>query len=210
MITAGATREAIDGVRYLTNFSTGATGAFLANYFSSRGWSVTHLHGIGAEKSFAKQIAEFSDFNSLKEKLQTLLREDKYDAVLHAAAVSDYSIEKVETDGEAVKSMGQKLSSNQHLRLDLKPNPKLLYALKEWSPITKVVGFKLTATENLADRARSVEIILDHSQIDAVVHNDLTDITQAAHKGAIHQRGLPATGFSTKAELAEKLERMLQ
>ncbi len=48
LITAGATREPIDDVRFISNVSTGATGAALAIAFADAGHQVTLLRGIGA------------------------------------------------------------------------------------------------------------------------------------------------------------------
>ena len=48
LVTAGATREPLDAVRYLSNVSTGATGAALAAALAARGHTVTLLRGTGA------------------------------------------------------------------------------------------------------------------------------------------------------------------
>ena len=48
LITSGATREPIDDVRFVTNVSTGGTGAALARAFAQRGHQVTLLRGQGA------------------------------------------------------------------------------------------------------------------------------------------------------------------
>ena len=48
LITAGATREPIDAVRFVSNVSTGATGAALADEFSRGGIEVVLLRSEGA------------------------------------------------------------------------------------------------------------------------------------------------------------------
>ena len=48
LITSGATREPIDQVRFITNMSTGKTGASLAESFAKKGHDVTYLHGQGS------------------------------------------------------------------------------------------------------------------------------------------------------------------
>ncbi|HEY0945944.1 MAG TPA: phosphopantothenoylcysteine decarboxylase, partial [Opitutaceae bacterium] len=45
LLTAGATREPIDDVRFLSNVSTGATGAALAESLAAAGHAVTLLRG---------------------------------------------------------------------------------------------------------------------------------------------------------------------
>jgi phosphopantothenoylcysteine decarboxylase/phosphopantothenate--cysteine ligase len=49
LITSGGTEEAIDRVRSLTNKSTGATGAYLADHFSQLGFDVVYLHAENAK-----------------------------------------------------------------------------------------------------------------------------------------------------------------
>ena len=48
LITGGGCREAIDGVRFVTNMSTGRTAAFLADALSAHGAEVTAIMGAGA------------------------------------------------------------------------------------------------------------------------------------------------------------------
>ena len=43
LLTSGATVEYIDGVRFITNFSTGGTGSILADEFARAGHKVTAL-----------------------------------------------------------------------------------------------------------------------------------------------------------------------
>ncbi|MDP3682394.1 MAG: bifunctional phosphopantothenoylcysteine decarboxylase/phosphopantothenate--cysteine ligase CoaBC, partial [Ignavibacteria bacterium] len=44
LITSGGTKENIDGVRYLSNLSTGKTGAAIAEYFTSNFHEITFVH----------------------------------------------------------------------------------------------------------------------------------------------------------------------
>ena len=52
LVTAGATREAIDPVRYITNHSTGKMGYALAKMAMLRGAEVTLVTGVTAHKTF--------------------------------------------------------------------------------------------------------------------------------------------------------------
>ncbi len=45
LITSGGTEEPIDGVRYITNFSTGRTGAVIADYLAACGVETVLVHG---------------------------------------------------------------------------------------------------------------------------------------------------------------------
>ncbi|MGH7994919.1 MAG: phosphopantothenoylcysteine decarboxylase, partial [Opitutaceae bacterium] len=48
LITAGASREAIDAVRFISNVSSGRTGAALADALVALGHRVTMLRGHGS------------------------------------------------------------------------------------------------------------------------------------------------------------------
>ena len=84
--------------------------------------------------------------------------------------------------------MTGKLSSESDLLLRLKPNPKLLDRIRSWSknPDVRVIGFKLTDTEDLQQRYAAVKKQFDDSDVDVVVHNDLTDISDAVHPFCLH------------------------
>ena len=166
LITGGATREPVDGIRYLSNVSTGQTAAALASDLSGRGWRVTYLHGAGAVKApqSDRQI-EFSSFADLDEKLRTELARADYTGIVHAAAVSDYSVAGARPE--------IKLNSDLDLRLELKRNFKILPRLKEYSRAKNavVVGFKLTLGESEASTAAAARKALGPA-VDAVVANE--------------------------------------
>jgi len=184
LITAGGTRERIDSVRYIGNMSSGRTASRLADELTTAGHELTWL---GAENAIrpenVNRIETFYSFADLETRLRNLLATGDYAIVIHAAAVSDFSVAALETDdGNKLEQQG-KLSSDSDLLLRLKPNPKLLGQLKNWSanPDLKVIGFKLTDTDDPRQRIAAVKKQFDHSNVDAVVHNDLSDISEKAH-----------------------------
>jgi len=184
LITAGGTRERIDSVRYIGNMSSGKTAARLADELTAAGHEITWL---GAENAIrpnsVNRLVSFYSFADLAARLQELLARGDHDMVIHAAAVSDFSVAALETDDGTKLQQGGKLSSDSDLLLRLKPNPKLLSQLKKWSanPDLKVIGFKLTDTEDFQQRIAAVKKQFDQSGVDAVVHNDLADISEKAH-----------------------------
>lgn len=184
LITAGATREPIDGVRFVTNVSTGTTGAQIADLLSQHGWDVSYLAGEGAKTpSLPAKIARFSDFQSLDQSLKANLSQRDFDMVIHAAAVSDYSVASV--NGEVPKK-DSKLSSQGKLAVDFKENFKILPRLREYSKNKKifVVGFKLTVSETEEARLKIASAMLG-PQVDAVVANDWSELTKdrSTHPG---------------------------
>jgi phosphopantothenoylcysteine decarboxylase/phosphopantothenate--cysteine ligase len=185
LVTAGGTRETIDSVRYIGNMSSGRTAARLTEELIAAGHELTWL---GAEDAIrpasVERMVSYYSFADLEARLRELLGSGIYDVVIHAAAVSDFSLASIETSrGDVLENLRGKLSSESDLLLRLKKNPKLLNQLKSWSrnPSLMVIGFKLTDTDDLQQRIAAVRKQLDHPQIDAVVHNDLSEIGHEAH-----------------------------
>ncbi|MGQ9643880.1 MAG: bifunctional phosphopantothenoylcysteine decarboxylase/phosphopantothenate--cysteine ligase CoaBC, partial [Ignavibacterium sp.] len=136
LITAGATREYIDGVRFISNISTGKTAAAIANVLFHSNYQITYLHSVDSVKPdciFNEYI--FDDLNSLKEKLYSLLESNSYDLVIHSAAISDYTIDNIELENSSLKpDIKTKISSeHNNLTLKLKKTEKLLNQIKKKS-----------------------------------------------------------------------------
>lgn len=186
LITSGATREPIDGVRYLSNISTGKTGARLAEFFHEAGFSVMLVHGEGAVEPRLPlgsiDLRKFTDYASLDRMLQQELGRDEFFAVLHLAAVSDYSVSAVVVDERTyAPSQLKKIDSGAELGLVLKRNPKILDRLKHYgsqpgfrAPLA--VGFKLTNGASPEQARIAVEKVQACGAVDLVVHNDLAQI----------------------------------
>ncbi len=190
LITAGGTREPIDSVRYIGNMSSGRTASRLADELINAGHQVTWL---GAENAVTPQrpcvMPRFFSFDDLALQLQTLLAANEFDAVIHAAAVSDFSVASVQTEeGDTLDSRRGKLPSESDLLLRLKANPKLLNRIRSWSKNrdVRVIGFKLTDTEDLQQRYAAVKKQFEDSDVDAVVHNDMKDISCNVHSFCLH------------------------
>jgi phosphopantothenoylcysteine decarboxylase/phosphopantothenate--cysteine ligase len=97
LITAGGTQEPIDSMRVLTNLSTGKTASRMAEYFYSLGMQVTVLAAESSIKPRLSgiQIYRYRSYADLKKSLQKLLATQEYNAVIHAAAVSDFSVSEL-------------------------------------------------------------------------------------------------------------------
>lgn len=182
LVTSGATREPIDPVRFITNHSSGRTGAALSDFFARRGASVLHL---GSRGSVRPELARWQEYATLED-LDTALRaalapstsdpsDPPFDAVIHAAAIADYRV--------ASGPLAHKIDSEQPLTLTFERTPKLISRLRAYAaphPI-RVVGFKLTAGASPAEIEIACARLLANA--DWVVHNrfeDLSDITVLA------------------------------
>ena len=129
----------------------------------------------------------FTSFQNLQSLLKEKLQTGEYSHVIHLAAVSDYSLDKIEINGEFFAPLTlPKLSSDaEHMSLHLKKNPKLVDHLKTWSPRPlKLVAFKLTSQASQEEREQAVKKLATSSQADWIVHNDLSeiDIVQKTHR----------------------------
>jgi phosphopantothenoylcysteine synthetase/decarboxylase len=199
LITAGATREPIDDVRFLSNISTGATGASLAQFLATAGHEITLLHGEAAVRveSAGVTCGSFGSTEQLAVRLRSTLGRGGFDAVIQAAAVADYRPETVHP--------GKLGSHAPELTLRLVPTPKLLPQLKTWSPTPlRVLGFKLTAGADAAARAAAIGKLFTAGGVDAVVHNDMNELGSAGagrsfriyrageSAAAAHALGVPA------------------
>lgn len=186
LITSGGTQEPLDDVRVLTNKSTGRTAAYLADQMIEAGFAVTYLHATSAKQPLLDcQKISFITFKDLDKALTDELKKN-YDYVIHAAAVSDYSFSS-ETQNGAVQG---KISSDQEtLTLTLKRNPKLIEKIKQLAPQIKLVGFKLTSTNDEQLIQQKIDRLFEKAHCDFVVHNDWSTIqptAQAAQSSGPH------------------------
>jgi phosphopantothenoylcysteine synthetase/decarboxylase len=214
IVTAGGTEEPIDGVRRLGNISSGATGAVIARTFAEGGAEVLLVH---AERSAIQgpglERDTFITFADLETALRRHLRTRSWDAVIHLAAVADYSVASVKVDGEEIEH-GEtgKIDSGREVMIRLAPNSKIIDSLRSWSlnKAVQVVGFKLTNINDPTDRALRVRALLDRGTTDLVVHNDLSEINGNRHPAEIWSSAGPIVRTTTKNELALALFDLLR
>lgn len=169
VITAGGTREPIDDVRFVTNFSNGALGHALAGEFASYDRDVLLL----APKSVMDRHGpiegvEHRPFSSCADLDQQLKSIKSARIVLQAAAVADYS--PVPHDG--------KISSDQdEMIVRMRRNPKILAGLREhFGKHTYIVGFKLLSGVSSGELIEVAHNQITANQTDMSVANDLRSI----------------------------------
>ncbi len=90
LVTAGATKELIDPVRYITNRSSGKMGVSIAEAAWRRGADVSLVSGEGSVKSDVVYQAAVSTSEAMWASVKALLDKGGYDFIVMAAAVSDY------------------------------------------------------------------------------------------------------------------------
>lgn len=212
LITSGGTEEPIDGVRSISNFSSGRTGAEFANYLDLEGHDVTLLRAERAQQPQRelKQLI-FKSFHDLDHQLKDQLSGRSFDCVLHLAAVSDYSVDHLVINGEKIKpGPATKFDSDQDITLSLARNYKIVDRIREYSlnPQIRLVAFKLTKNASEAERETAVINLLKHSLADWVVHNDLTEVDpdNGKHQASIYKSNRLLKRVATQVELIEALE----
>ena len=194
LITAGATREPIDDVRFITNFSRGRFGATIARALVNAGVETTLL----GSRDLLRQtdwlnpqlnLVEFRSFADLAGELDRLIENELPDLLFMTAAVSDYS---------PVRTEGKIRSTQDELVLRLKRNPKLLGGLREKCGVTTfVVGFKLLSGVSPEVLLQAGRTQVKRDRLNLTVANDLSDISPESHPifmvtpegGAIRRQG---------------------
>lgn len=208
LITSGGTREPIDGVRFITNFSSGNTGVFLTDYFRNQGHEVTLLRAKDSALPSTKgDTHEFITFKSLEQILRDTLAKSNFDVVIHLAAISDYSVDSVEVGGKTfAPDQTQKISSDSEaITVHLKRNSKLINQLRELASQKNfvLIGFKLTNTKSAPDRLNAVQKMAANRDIDFIVHNDLNQIEKDGKHIANIYKNLLSPLHSSKTQASQ-------
>lgn len=174
LITSGGTLEKWDNVRGHTNLSKGAMGCFLAEAALAAGAEVIYLHGYFSKlpvNASKMQLLMFEGIEDLGEKIRTIVQESFVDYVIMAAAGSDWIIDKVyDQSGNLLEENG-KMPSDVPPIIHFKKAPKVLGYIKEWTPDTTLIGFKLEATDNVDYLIGRAKLRMDSSNAQFMVAN---------------------------------------
>lgn len=226
IITAGGTSEKIDNVRKITNSSSGKLGMIIANHLLEQNEDII-IYYICSRNSLKPRnnkikIIEIDGTIDLKNKIENMLLNEKIDYFIHSMAVSDYMtdyVTTIENIKESIKNSnnideafsnievigGNKISSYENdLVIVLKPTPKIISIIKNISPSTYLVGFKLldgVSKEELINTAKKLKV---KNKCDLVVANDLEKIKKGEHVAYIidDMNELEAIG---KNDIAKKI-----
>ena len=163
VITAGPTREAIDPVRYISNYSSGKMGYALARAAVDAGARVQLISGPTAisPPEHVELIRVLSADQMYQASMQTL---PSCDIFIAAAAVADYRPVSVAT--RKIKK-----TSGDTVTLEMIKTPDIVSAVAAAANKPFVVGFA-AETDNIINHARSK---LKSKQLDLVIANDVSD-----------------------------------
>ena len=157
VVSAGGTREAIDPVRYVGNFSSGKMGRALAEMAAARGAEVTLVTTVPTDPEGIAELPVVSatEMLSALEKATT-----GADVLVMAAAVADYVPEEI--------AASKQRRTDKPIDLHLRPNVDILKALGSRRGLFRV-GFA-AETEDLRAQAQQK---LAAKHLDLIVANQV-------------------------------------
>ncbi|MDE2445442.1 MAG: bifunctional phosphopantothenoylcysteine decarboxylase/phosphopantothenate--cysteine ligase CoaBC [Alphaproteobacteria bacterium] len=162
LITAGPTREAIDPVRYISNYSSGKQGYAIAEAARDAGADVTLVSGpVSLAEPESVKVVHVQSADDMLAACQ-----GQYDVVICAAAVADWKVANA-TDHKIKKSADQPVPI-----LAFAQNPDILAQLSQDGPkrAKVVVGFA-AETDRVIDHAKAK---LTKKGCDLIVANDVS------------------------------------
>lgn len=193
LITAGGTKEYIDGVRVLTNISSGKLAYQIYRKFDDCNndlsrrrinpvplFEIYYVYvkgsfGAEKEKPFSwnnkhAHLYEVTDVNSVYDVMEKLVPD--MDVVIHPMAVSDFGFKPIHT----------KLKSNdpeafiESLKKRIYQTPKILSHIKKWNPNCFLISFKFENGLNNEDLINTAFESLYKNDCDLVIANDKDEI----------------------------------
>ena len=163
MVTAGATRERLDPVRFLSNDSSGKMGFAVAEAAKARGAEVTLVCGVTtATPPAGVNIVRVESTMDLYDAVTGLC--ESQDVIIQAAAPADYRF--AHTHEQKLKK-----EDGRPLVLELVENPDVAAAVgARKQPGQTLVGFA-AETQKVTENARKK---LEKKNLDLIVANDVT------------------------------------
>ena len=196
LITAGGTSEPIDGVRSITNRSSGKMGIAIAKKALKRGASVRLIVGnVAVDMPKGAEVIKVKTTDDMyREVMQNL---DWADCIIKAAAPSDYRVENATTHKLKAESLTLKLIKNVDIAREVgkvKGDKKLVIFAAETDDLINYAKDKLT--KKGADLVVANDVSRDGVGF-GVDTNEVTIIDTLGN--ALH------SGIKTKDEIAEMI-----
>jgi phosphopantothenate---cysteine ligase (CTP) len=230
VVTGGGTVAPIDDVRQIANISSGRFSAMISEACLRRGATVWHIHAPSAQLPFvrgarfdletARPEAELARLEGLRrewlkvrdrlhlvpvaagtvadyaETLERTLKTQPIDVAFLAMAVSDFEPEP----------FGGKLDSEvETMIIRGRPTPKVIRAVRDWSPGLYLVGFKLLSRAGVSELIRQAEAACRVNRADLTVANDLQTVQAGSHTIHLVRPGRATETFGPDDSPAERL-----
>lgn len=202
LITAGATREYFDPVRFISNPSTGKMGIAIAKACKDSGWETTLV--IGAASVPAPDGIETISAISAEDMLrETSARFSDCDILIMTAAVSDMR--------PKVKSAQKVKKENLNMLVEFEQTPDILKTLSKSKNRQILIGFaaetndvETYAKKKLKEKNLDAIAANNVSKKDAGFASDFNEISLFFKDGKTAE-----LGRGTKDDLAQKLVKIL-
>jgi phosphopantothenoylcysteine decarboxylase/phosphopantothenate--cysteine ligase len=202
VVSAGPTQEALDPVRYLTNYSSGRQGFALAQAALDAGAEVTLISGpVGLPTPVGVHRVDVTSARQMRDAvLLHAVAEGPVDALIMSAAVADFR--PVQTQEQKVKKEGAAA-----LTLELARNPDILSEVSGVTPRPRVtIGFAAESEDLLANAQAKLEA----KKLDLIVANDITapDAGFAVETNRVHfvtAQGVEELPLMSKEDVAAQV-----
>lgn len=162
LITVGATKEAIDPVRYLTNGSSGKMGFALAEAARQAGAVVTVIHA-SVSVPVPSGVTAIPVESAQQMHTEVMKKSSECDIFLSVAAVADYRCASISATKHAKQPEG--------LTLTLVPNPDIVASVAALPNKPYVVGFAAETHDLIASARRK----LLKKGLDMIIANPVND-----------------------------------
>lgn len=197
LITLGGTKEAIDPVRYISNYSSGKMGMALAHASIQAGAKTTLI--VGSVSVDLEKRAEIINVVSAEDMYKAVMREiNSQDLFISCAAVADFKTKKVSKN---------KIKKNRDsMTINLIENKDILASVCQLQQKPICIGFA-AESENFIENAKNK---LENKKCDAILLNDIshTEIGLNSDNNEVHfitENRCEKIEKNTKQIIAEKI-----
>ncbi len=203
LVTAGPTRAYLDGIRFISNPSTGKMGFSLAFEAWKRGAEVTLIYGatdIEPPKNLT-DVEKVEKPEEMTESVVSKLKNEHYEYVILAAAMNDFGVKE---------PVDAKVKSKDKWQLVLTPIAKLADKIKETDPETTLVLFKAEYKKSDDELTKIAIERLKKANAQYIIANEVSEAKYGFKSNnnrvaIIKQEGLVSWTEGTKNYVAKKI-----
>jgi phosphopantothenoylcysteine decarboxylase/phosphopantothenate--cysteine ligase len=160
VITAGGTKEGIDPVRYIGNYSSGKMGIALADSAYQMGAEVCLISTVTVEKLY--KVESVKSANDMLLAVQNAMNDADY--LIMAAAVADYR--------PNIRAEQKIKKDNESLVVELVKNPDIISKIAQNKKSNQIIVGFAAESENLIENAKKKIV---SKNLDFVVANDISN-----------------------------------
>lgn len=197
VITAGGTKEKIDTVRFISNYSSGKMGIALADEAYNQGAQVILISTVDVKKPYKVELVQ----SALEMKDAVDKEFSNADCMIMAAAVADYRAKEI-------SDIKMKKTSDDEISINLIKNPDILKEISAKKKDNQVIVGFCAESENVLEFAKEK---IQKKGCDFLIANDIsrTDIGFSSDYNEVYiidkEINITKIDRSTKKEIAKKI-----